>query len=195
MIKQPIISLDSTPVGEGRERSCYLHPEYPDRLIKVPRGSDDTQTRREVDFYRRLQKRGNTRYSHIPRFHGVVETSLGEGIVVDLIADHNGEVSKSMRWYLNHEVPIQRFEPLLDELRQYLLDNLVIINHDLVLGNLLYQKLSADESRLVVIDGLGDVVKLQWLNHFPAHVRAKIERRWGRFIRHVYRYPEVIQYL
>jgi len=64
-----------------------------------------------------------------------------------------------------------------------------------VLGNLLFRKTSADSGRLVIIDGIGDVVKFQWLNRFPSHVRAKIERRWARFIRHVYRYPEVIQYL
>jgi len=47
----------------------------------------------------------------------------------------------------------------------------------------------------VVIDGIGDVVRFQWLNNIPSHARAKINRRWERFIKHVYRYPEVIQYL
>ena len=194
-MNQTIVTLDAPPIGEGRERRCFQHPDDAALLIKVSRGSDKVQSRREIDFYRRLQKRTDVVYTHIPRFHGVVETSLGEGMVVDLIRDFDDEISRSMRWYLNHGTSIQIFEPYLDELKNYLLDNLVIFNHDLVLGNLLFQKTSADSARLVIIDGIGDVVKIQWLNRFPTHVRAKIERRWARFIRHVYRYPEVIQYL
>ena len=192
---QATIALNSEPIGEGRERRCYEHPEDPSKLIKVVHADTDVQTRREIDCYRRLQKRGNVEYTLIPRFHGLVQTNLGEGMVVDLIRDYDDTVSRSMRWYLNHDMPIQHFEPYLDELKQYLLDNLIIFNHDLVLGNLLYQRLSPESARLVIIDGLGDVVRVQWLNYFPGHVRAKIERRWERFIRHVYRYPEVLQYL
>lgn len=194
-MEQSIITLSAEPVGQGRERSCYRHPDDPGKLIKIPNRGSEVQTRREIDFYRRLERRGGVDYSHIPRFYGSVDTNLGRGIVVDLVSDADGGISRSMRWYLNHGMPIQQFEPLLDELRRYLLDNLVIFNHDLVLGNLLLQRRAADASRLVIIDGLGDVVKIQWLNRLEAHARAKIERRWARFIRHVYRYPEVIQYL
>ncbi len=190
-----IINLTSEPVGQGRERTCYVHPDDPAKLIKIPKPGIDTQTRREIVFYQKLQKRGKIDYTHIPCFYGQVETSLGDGILVDLIQDADGTVSRSMRWYLNHGVSIQVFEPYLQELKQYLLSNLVIFNHDLVLDNLLFQKYSQNESRLVIIDGIGDVVKIQWLNRFPSHVRAKINRRWERFINHIYRCPEVVQYL
>ena len=190
-----IINLTAEPVGEGRERACYVHPDDASKLIKIPKSEVDTQTRREVDFYQRLQKRKMDDFSHIPACYGTVMTNLGKGILVDLVQDADGTISKDMRWHLNHGVSIQTLEPYLEQLKQYLLKNLVIINHDLVLGNLLLQKLSAGESRLVIIDGLGDVVKLQWLNHFPSHVRAKIERRWQRFIKHIYAGPEIGQYL
>ncbi len=192
---QSTITLDSEPVGSGRERTCYVHPVDSSKLIKVCNSAIVTQTNRELVFYRELQSRSEFDYSHVPRFYGQVETSRGAGIVVDLVRDRDGGVSRSMRWYLKHGTPIQTFEPYLDELKSYLLQNLVIFNHDLVLGNLLFQRLPSGAARLVIIDGIGDVVKFRWLNRFPRHVRAKINRRWERFIRHVYRYPEVIKYL
>ena len=190
-----IIKLTSEPIGQGRERTCYVHPDDPTKLIKVSKPETDTQTRREIAFYQKLKNPDKIEFTHIPRFYGQAKTSQGNGILVDLIRDADGEVSRSMRWYLEHDISIRTFEPYLQELKQYLLKNLVIINHDLVLGNLLFQKFSQDEARLVIIDGIGDVVKIQWLNRFPSHVRAKINRRWERFINHIYRCPEVTQYL
>jgi hypothetical protein len=119
----------------------------------------------------------------------------GKGMIVDLIRDHDNSVSKSMLWYLNHGVSISTFEPHLALLKDYLIKNLVIINHDFVAGNLLFQKFSEQQAKLVAIDGLGDVVAIEWLNVIPSHVRFKINRRWDRFIRHLYTYPEVLQYL
>jgi len=189
------LNLSSEPIGMGRERTCYLHPDYPSRAVKVSGQEIGTQSKREIRFYRQIEKRSSFEFTHIPKFHGVVNTNLGKGIVVELIRDYNDSVSQSMLWYLDHGVSISTFEPLLSSLKDYLLDNLVVINHDFVVGNLLLQKLSEQEARLVAIDGLGDVVTIQWLNAIPAHVRSKINRRWNRFIRHLYTYPEVLQYL
>jgi hypothetical protein len=46
-------------------------------------------------------------------------------------------------------------------------------------------------ARLVVIDGLGDTVALDWLDNIPFLVRRKINRRWKRFIKRVHLSQEV----
>lgn len=189
---QSVIQLNSAPVGQGRERSCYVHPDDPDKLVKVSAGGIGTQTRREIDFYRQLAKRDDIEYSHLPRYHGIVETSLGPGIVVDLVRDHDGGISKSMLHYLEAGYPIESFEPLLAELKDYLLRNLVIFNHDLVARNLLLQKRAGARDRLVLIDGIGDVVLITWFNRFGWHARPKIERRWERFSERLYRSRAVL---
>jgi len=191
-MSQPIIQLTSPPIGQGRERTCYLHPEDDSRLIKITTGGDDVQTRREIDFYTRLRSRNDFPYTHIPEYHGLVQTSLGTGVVVDLVRDFDGEISRSMHWYLSEGTPLHDFEPMLEELKHYLLEHRVIFNHDLVPGNLLLQKYVADASRLVVIDGLGDVVSIAWLNRFPSHVRSKINRRWERLLTRFYNNEHVI---
>lgn len=186
-----MLQINTDPVGEGKERSCFVHPDDPQKAIKISRGEINQQSRREIKFYRRLQKRGGVNDPHVPRFYGLCETSLGQGIVVDLIRDQDGEISRPLNWYLAEGYPIEDFEPYLEELKQSFLRNLIIFNHDMTIGNLLFQKLSATSARLVAIDGLGDVVVVDWFDVIPLLLRRKITRRWERFITRLYRTREV----
>jgi hypothetical protein len=169
-----MLQIIKDPIGRGKQRACYVHPDDPRKAIKISSGEINTHSRREIKFYRKLQKRGGVDEKHIPKFYGLCETNLGQGIVVDLIRNYDGEVSRP-----------------LDELIHSFLHNLIIFNHDLTIGNLLVQKFSTRKTRLVAIDGLGDVTPLGWLGFSPLLVRRKIRRRWARFMARVYRTREV----
>jgi hypothetical protein len=186
-----MLEITADPIGKGRERSCYVHPEDPRKAIKICHSDVREQTNREIRFYRKLSKQVAAREDHIPKFYGLCDTNLGKGIVVDLIRNYDGEISRPMNWYLSQGLPIERFEACLEELRYSFLQNLIIFNHDMTIGNMLVQKSSLTEAGLIVIDGLGDVVALDWLNLIPALARRKIERRWDRFIARAYRSREV----
>jgi hypothetical protein len=186
-----MLQINTDPVGKGKERACFVHPDDPQKAIKISIGDSSEQSRREIKFYQKRQKSGSDSDQHTPRFYGLCETNLGQGIVVDMIRDQDGEISRPLNWYLAEGYPIEDFEPYLDELKQSFLQNLIIFNHDMTVGNLLFQKISASDARLVAIDGLGDVVALDWLDVFPSLVRRKISRRWKRFISRVYRTREV----
>ena len=73
-----MLKITSEPIGKGRERACYVHPEDPRRAIKIPTGSITEQTRRDVKFYRRLEKCGLKQVRHVPAYYGRAETNLGE---------------------------------------------------------------------------------------------------------------------
>lgn len=186
------LTITADPIASGKERSCFLHPQDPAKIVKISTGGEDTQSRREIVFYRELMQRREFDYSHLPRFYGVVETNLGPGLVLDLICDADGRISRSLQWYLENGLDLAEAESLLRDLKKYLLDNLVIFNHDLFSGNLLLQK-SADDNRLIMIDGLGDVVSIRWLNRFPSHARGKIERRWKRLMTRFYNNKYVVE--
>jgi hypothetical protein len=188
-----MLKITSEPIGKGRERACYVHPEDPRLAIKMPMGEVSDQTQRDLKFYRKLKKRGIKGIPHVPDFHGLCDTNLGRGIVVDLIRNYDGEISRPLNWYLTQGVPIEEFDQFLQELKQSFLQNLIIFNHDMTIGNLLFQKTSTASARLVAIDGLGDVVAIDWLDHFPFLARRKINRRWKRFMARVYRSFEVTQ--
>ena len=188
-----MLKITSEPIGTGRERACYIHPEDPRLAIKMPMGTVSDQTLRDLKFYRKLKKRGIKGIPHVPDFHGLCETNLGRGIVVELIRNYDGEISRPLNWYLAQGVPIEEFEQYLEELKQSFLQNLIIFNHDLTIGNLLFQKPSSRTAQLVAIDGLGDVVAIDWFDYFPFLVRRKINRRWKRFMEGIYRTHEVRQ--
>lgn len=186
-----MLEITSEPIGKGRERVCYVHPEDPRRAIKIPYGSNNEQTRRDIKFYRRLRKRGLTKVDHIPSYYGWADTNLGKGMVVDLIRNYDGEISRPLNWYLAQGVPIAEFNEQLEALRESFLKDLIIFNHDLTIDNLLVQTSSMGSAKLIAIDGLGDTVVLDWLDNIQWLVERKIRRRWKRFITRVYRSPEV----
>ena len=186
-----MLEITKKPIGMGKERMCFVHPEDPRLAIKIPREKVSQQSQREIKFYRKLKKRGGVHDRHIPKFHGLCETNRGVGIVVDLIRNYDGEIARPLDWYLAQGYPIEEFEPSLEELKQSFLQNLIVFNHDMIIGNLLVQKLSASKVRIVAIDGLGDAVALDWLDIFPFLVRRKIERRWQRFMERLYLSREV----
>lgn len=186
-----MLQLTHRPIGMGKERMCFVHPEDPRLAIKLSTGGVSQQSERDIRFYRKLAKRGGVDSKHIPGFHGLCQTNRGPGIVVDLVRDYDGQISRPLNWYLAQRFPIEEFEPHLEELKQSFLRHLIIFNHDLTIGNILVQKTSASKFRLVAIDGLGDVVAIDWLDFFPFLVRRKIRRRWQRFMARIYRCREV----
>ena len=123
-----------------------------------------------------------TDFAHIPRYYGPVETSLGPGFVVELIRDFDGSVSKSLWWHFERGYPLSEFLPFLDELRRYLIEQRIVFSVDMGRYNILFQKLSPRQARLVVIDGLGNHSAINWFDAIGYFARRKIRRRWGRFI-------------
>lgn len=186
-----MLQITTAPIGKGRERACYVHPDDPAKAIKIPFGSVTTQSRREIEFYRKLGRRAEAYAENIPLYYGRCQTNLGDGTVVELIRDHDGSVSRPLNAYLADGYPVEEFEPYLEQLHASFLHNLIIFNHDMHVGNLLFQKRSPGDARLVAIDGLGDVVIVDWLDAFAPLVRRKIERRWARFTARLYRCGEV----
>jgi hypothetical protein len=145
-----------------------------------------------VKYYGKLVKRKGVLFDHCPRYYGSVKTNLGDGFVVDLIRDCNGEVSKPLSWYLENDMQFSELPPYLDELKNYFLSNLIIFNYDMGSHNFLFQKCTRGKMRLVMIDGLGDTVAITWLNLFASHVRSKIERRFNRFLEALYASQQVV---
>lgn len=175
----------------GKERMCFVHPEDPRLAVKISTGGVSRQTAREIRFYRRLQRRGAAENQHIPAFHGTCETSRGNGIVVDLVRDYDGEISRPLNQYLARGFPIEEFEPFLEELKQSFLKNLIVFVPQLSIDDILVQKTSVSKFRMVAIDSLGDSLALDWLAFPPFLVRRRIRHRWQDFIAQVYRSREV----
>ncbi|MHC4856592.1 MAG: YrbL family protein [Planctomycetota bacterium] len=186
-----ILEITMEPFAEGEERFCYLHPNDAQKVVKIQKGESRKQTLRELKFYGKLSQRKMTDYRHIPRYYGKVKTNLGEGFVVGLISDFDGKISRTIMEYFQQGFPLSDFLPYIEELEQNLLENRLIISADLVgRHNMVVQRLSAGQPRLVIVDGLGNHSALNWFDGIAMVAKSKIRRRWERVFSHLKTYSD-----
>lgn len=180
-------------IGKGHDRSCYRHPDYDDRCVKVDHSSNDKQSKQEMAYYSMLNKRGRA-VSVLPAYYGQIETDLGEGAVYELIRDYDGNVSILLQQYLgkldkNQDVLASReVVEALSLLRNRLVSESVVVR-DLQVNNISVQRINDQEIQLILLDGFGNSDFVPLADYFHWYARMKIMRRWQRFenkIRDVY---------
>lgn len=101
-----MLDLESASVvGKGLHRVCYAHPQDERLCVKVllqlQSKTPLIEAEREAKYYRFLDKK-NVPWTMLPKFHGEVLTSRGQGYIFDLIRDYDGEFQKhsSITWLL-----------------------------------------------------------------------------------------------
>jgi hypothetical protein len=171
-------------VGKGLHRECFVHPEDPSRCIKIVVAGTGNENRREQAYYNALARRGVS-LDMLPRFHGMVPTSLGEGAVFDLVRDYDNRISLTLGHYLEsekltsaHAVALRR---ALQALKDYLLEQR-IITMTLKPKNILFQLLTAETGKLVIVDNIGNSDFFPIANYSRRLARWKIQRKWRRFL-------------
>lgn len=176
----------ATWVGQGNGRDCYVHPQDPGLVVKVPRQDrvSRRQNRLELLYLSSLLRRG-VPFDHIPRLHGVAATTLGEGLVCERIADPDGQPCLwLMEAVRQGVVPWKRAQELLADLRAYLLRHWIAFA-DTGSGNLVWQRRPDGSGRLVILDGLGARHPNIWLQlhmRFPSAARRKTRKKWPRLL-------------
>jgi len=110
------------PFGRGSHREVYRHPDRADRCLKVMTEDWRECDRRkragwlsrslrpkryfheslaELHFSEELRKRvGGSAWNYVAQSRGMVETDLGEALEVDLVNDHVGTISLSLKAHL-----------------------------------------------------------------------------------------------
>ncbi len=171
-------------IGKGQTRSCYRHPDDPAKCIKIDKRPHGGPTEKEARYYGKLSRiRPHLSYTHIPRFHGFVETNHGRGGIFDLIRDETtGEISRTFLNYI-HSGEVTADDPhWLEAHRVYmktLYDEAVIIR-DFNPGNLCVRRLRNGGYQLVTIDGIGYRFILPFSDHWLWFARSKLRRQVNR---------------
>jgi len=179
-----MLEIDRTAlVGKGLHRECFVHPDNTDWCIKIIVSGNSNENHREAAYYSQLARR-DISWEMLTRFHGLVDTTLGEGAVFDLVRDYTGEVSRPLAYYLDSEERVTVHAAVLSRalpaLRAYLLKNKVI-TMTLKTKNILYQVTAADSGRLVIVDNVGNSDFFPVSNYCSYLARLKIQRKWRRF--------------
>ncbi len=179
-----MIELDSSRfIGKGWHRECYIHPDNDKLCVKVVVSGNLDESKREQKYYKFLQKR-RARWEILPEFHGLIETNMGSGAVFDLIRDFDGEVSKTLEYYLLlddlTEAENAGISTAIDVFKRELLQQ-TIITMGILPKNIMYKKTAANEGALVVIDNIGNSDFIPICNYINYLAKKKITRKLLRF--------------
>lgn len=190
------------PFAQGGNRLCFVHPDDPDRCIKVRRPDftladcrrkkgfpknlrplsffDDN--REEYRIIKQLQQLiGESVFDHIYRCFGFVDTDLGSGLNTELIRDADGLISLSLKQFLWEVGYTEQCRQAIEELTTFWQAQKVP-SRDLLTHNIVVQRDTYGAiSRLVVIDGLGDptLIPFRWLPE--RYQTRRIDTRLRRF--------------
>ena len=166
---------ERTPFAVGGRRLCFVHPNDPSLCVKVNRRDDQrfgrldkkgrlvpARLRRGIDDNRQerrsltaLRRRLGDRYAHFPRCHGVCDTDLGDGLVIDLLRDADGRISRSIRQTLCEGVALRDLKPAFDRFGEFLLSH-NIVTRALLDHNLVARHENDGSWTIFLIDGYGD---------------------------------------
>jgi hypothetical protein len=176
-----IILNDEFFIGEGRNRKCYIHPLDKNLCIKVSSKKGKRSAKREINYFKRLHRRGKS-FEMISDYVGMINTNIGEGDLYELVRDYDGTISRNLEYYLaldNKNITAKMVE-LVEDLRQYLINEYILIS-DLDLDNILIQKESENNFKLIVIDGIGDNNQISFLEYFKPLGTKRSIKKWGIF--------------
>lgn len=180
------------PFAKGGNRLCYVHPDDIHRVIKVRRPDRSLEKKRQQKSFPKnlkplsslddnieennvmaaLDKHiGSEVYQVVSQCFGFEETSLGAGLVSELIRDDNQKISHTLKQYIwDHGFTDDCQQAVATFSEKWI--KLAVPSRDLLLHNIVAQRDDKGAiKRLVVIDGLGSP------NIIPAHFYPKSTQR------------------
>lgn len=197
---------DIAPIAVGGHRTVYPHPDREDLCVKVlhepwqqiNRRLNDPfrhlrgrrhfdENRSESHELRRLRRRlGALMELHFPELHGLVDTDLGEGLVVQRIRDEDGKTSITLKNYIWLYGFDEACVAALDEFWAFLFEHKVAVR-DPMPHNLVMQRRPGNCLRVVMIDGFGSSDFLPFRRWIPSLAVRKLQSRRNRMERRIRR--------
>ena len=191
-----------TPFAEGGNRMCFVHPDNPNRCLKVAHPgilkkikqtkpwykqlrsteSFDDNLREQNAYMQKALKSDNPKiWNHLAKWYGMVETSIGIASETELIRN-NGDIAETLEEYLFRDGLTNEIKNAIEEFHTWLRDYLVLtknlIPHNLVLTS------QEGKLKIKIIDGLGSQAFFplpSYSNIFAKrYVNRRIELMWSR---------------
>lgn len=193
------------PFASGSNRHCYRHPDDEALCLKILRPENiDARFQRQPWFKKALGRtrindnqqeirahrqqaiqaliadgRETLAWSHLPRFYGSLETSLGLANVSELMTDTDGAPATTLERHLQCQGFDQAAEGAVSRFCNWLLET-GILTRNLLPHNLVLSERQG-QPELFLIDGLGAPTVPDRLAVLPAWRRRYINRRIRRF--------------
>lgn len=175
-MQPPFLLKDQTPLAVGKTQTVYQHPGDPTLLIKV-RKLDKVQRSydrklggiigykrrhglyttwmRELEHYFSVCLRLGYQPPFLQRYHGIVDTDLGLGMVVGRITDRSGALAPRLEEVVTRTGLTAELRGKVELLARQM-NELRISTNDISMTNIVYGwDEIAKEDRLVLIEGIG----------------------------------------
>ncbi|WPJ97319.1 YrbL family protein [Coraliomargarita algicola] len=186
----------------GNHRAIYTHPHRRDRCVKVNHAHMPPALKRQlVPWYQRFRRsfhfdenlaelrqitkihdRATTTCLSIPTVEGMVETDLGPGLVVELITDANGSISRTAIEYVKLFGYTPEVKTALNNLRSSMVQHNIQLK-DPGTSNIVFQQREDHTLRAVIIDGLGAPTILPIHRLSPKHSTMRIDAKISKIKR------------
>ena len=193
---------DLTPFAEGGNRRCFIHPDKPERCLKVihsglldeiiknkpwykklrSKDSFDDNLREEAAYKQKALRSENLDiWRHLAKWYGMVNTSIGMASETELIKNNDG-IAETLESYLFSNGLTDDIKDSINKYHKWLRHN-VVLTKNLIPHNLVIKK-EANEMIIKIIDGLGSQAFIPLPNHSTFFAKRYVERRielmWSR---------------
>lgn len=164
----------SEPLFVGGTRFCFIHPQHPDRCVKVLRPDRTGEARKaviknwkrvlpprffddqlkEIKAYKELQRQNNPEvWRYVPEYFGTVDTDMGIGIVTRLFRNDDGSWPQN----LEQQLP-QGLDAALEQGIEHFVQGVAnehIVTRDLLPHNIIAVK-RGEGYQILIVDGIGN---------------------------------------
>ena len=139
-------------LAAGSCRTVYQHPVVKSLCVKVNHNPRKDRNNTEVAFF---EFHGKQTLDFISPYQGMVETNLGAGVLLEIVKDYDGLVSKSLEEYIEEGViSIDTACSYIKTLEKKILQYGVLL-HDDGIQNILMRKEKDGRFTPILVDGFG----------------------------------------
>ena len=184
-----------TPFAEGGNRRCFVHPNNPNRCLKVIHSGllqtimknkpwykklrsaesfDDNLRERDAYNQKALRNDNSETWKHLAKWYGMVETTIGAASEAELIKNEN-LVAETLESYLFANGFTDEIKLSIEQFHDWLRKNL-ILTKNLIPHNLVLKRVNNDII-IKIVDGLGSQAFIPLPDYSNFFAKRYVERR------------------
>ena len=184
-----------TPFAEGGNRRCFVHPNNPNRCLKVIHSGllqtimknkpwykklrsaesfDDNLRERDAYNQKALRNDNSETWKHLAKWYGMVETTIGAASETELIKNEN-LVAETLESYLFANGFTDEIKLSIEQFHDWLRKNLILPNN-LIPHNLVLKRVNNDII-IKIVDGLGSQAFIPLPDYSNFFAKRYVERR------------------
>ena len=184
-----------TPFAEGGNRRCFVHPNNPNRCLKVihpgllqtiiknkpwykklrsAESFDDNLRERDAYNQKALRNDNSETWKHLAKWYGMVETTIGAASETELIKNEN-LVAETLESYLFANGFTDEIKLSIEQFHDWLRKNL-ILTKNLIPHNLVLKRVNNDII-IKIVDGLGSQAFIPLPDYSNFFAKRYVERR------------------